>query len=112
MRIVFTTKGDSWDSEMDPRFGRAPFFLVYDEEKDTLEATENSDITAMAHGAGPKAVEKLFTLNPDVLITGNGPGGNAAMVLGRTEIKVFIGAGSGTAKDALEMYKQGQLNEF
>lgn len=33
MKIAFTSKGTQWESEMDPRFGRASFFILYDEEK-------------------------------------------------------------------------------
>ena len=34
MKIAFTTKGTDWDSEMDPRFGRTEYFVIYDEEKE------------------------------------------------------------------------------
>ena len=37
MKIAFTTKGKDWNSEMDPRFGRTQFFLIYDDEKPSEE---------------------------------------------------------------------------
>ncbi|MCD4683678.1 MAG: NifB/NifX family molybdenum-iron cluster-binding protein, partial [Bacteroidales bacterium] len=83
MKIAFTTKGTEWDSAMDPRFGRTEYFLIYDEEKEELIHIDNRDSANDAHGAGPKTAQKLFKFNPNVLITGNGPGGNAAAVLER-----------------------------
>jgi len=109
MKIAFTTKGKSWDSEMDPRFGRTAWFLIYDEEKDELTVVDNREAANDAHGAGPKTAQKLFEYNPDVLITGNGPGGNAAAVLEKTNIKIVTGAGEMTVKEAYEAFKNGKL---
>ena len=112
MKIAFTAKGTTWDSMMDPRFGRTEFFLVYDDEIDELTQFDNRDVEGVAHGAGPQTAQKLFELNPGLLITGNGPGGNAATVLGRAGIKIYIGAGEMTVKEAYEAYKNGELKEF
>jgi len=110
MKIAFTTKGIAWDSPMDPRFGRAEYFLIYDEDKNELKPFDNRDSANDAHGAGPKTAQKLFEFNPDVLITGNGPGGNAATVLEKTGMKIFVGAGQMTVKEAYEAYIRGELN--
>ncbi len=37
MKIVFTAKGETWDSPMDERFGRMEMLALYDEESDTLK---------------------------------------------------------------------------
>lgn len=112
MKLAFTSKGQTWNDEMDPRFGRAEFILIYDDDQDNLEVVNNSDIAAMAHGAGPKAAQRLFELKPNILITGNGPGGNAAQVFEKTDIEIFIGAGSMTVKEAYEAYKKGSLKKM
>jgi predicted Fe-Mo cluster-binding NifX family protein len=112
MRIAFTSKGTDWDSMMDPRFGRTEFLLVYDEEKNELIHFDNRDIEDVAHGAGPKTAQKLFDLKADVLITGNGPGGNAASVLEKAGVKIFTGAGEGTVRQALTAYENNTLNPF
>ncbi len=111
MKIAFTTKGTEWDSKMDPRFGRAEFILIYDEENDELSSFDNRAIAEVAHGAGPKTAQKLFELEPEVLITGNGPGGNAATVLREAKIKIYIGAGEGSVKEVYGKYKNGELKE-
>ena len=112
MKIAFTTKGTEWDSMMDPRFGRTEFIVIYDDEKDELTNYDNRAIEGEAHGAGPKTAQKLFELNPDVLITGNGPGGNAATVLEKAGIEIFIGAGEMTIEKAFETYKKNELEKF
>ncbi len=109
MRIVFTTKGTSWESAMDPRFGRTEYFLIYDEGKDKLLHYDNRDSANDAHGAGPKTAQKLFEFSPDILITGNGPGGNATTVLEKTGVIILVGAGDMTAKEAYNAYKNGEL---
>jgi predicted Fe-Mo cluster-binding NifX family protein len=112
MKIAFTSKGTDLNSQVDPRFGRCEYIVVYDDEQDTVEVIDNKDSSAEAHGAGPKTAQKIFNAKIDVVITGNGPGGNAATVLEKTGIKVFVGAGDKTIKDALEAYKDNKLEQF
>ncbi|MFO7829546.1 MAG: NifB/NifX family molybdenum-iron cluster-binding protein [Bacteroidales bacterium] len=112
MKIAFTTKGTSWDSPIDPRFGRTEYILVYDDEKDEFTSFDNRDIENEAHGAGPKTSQKLFELGANVLITGNGPGGNAAAVLEKAGVESYIGAGDMTVKQAFEAYQNNQLKKF
>ncbi|MBN1251625.1 MAG: NifB/NifX family molybdenum-iron cluster-binding protein [Bacteroidales bacterium] len=112
MKIAFTTKGTEWESLMDARFGRTEFFLLYDEENDSFIHFDNRDVENDAHGAGPKTAQKLFELQAQVLITGNGPGGNAATVLEKAGIKIYTGAGEMTVKDAYNALKNNELKEF
>ena len=100
MKIAFTSKGTNWDSEIDARFGRADYLLVYDEEKDSFSSYDNREIANEAHGAGPKTAQNMFNMKPDVLITGNGPGGNAAVVLEKAGIDIYIGAENMNVKKA------------
>ncbi|MCK5739982.1 NifB/NifX family molybdenum-iron cluster-binding protein [bacterium] len=111
MKIAFTTKGIEWTSMMDPRFGRTEFLLIYDEEQDKLVSYDNTAIAETAHGAGPQTVQKLVEFEPNVLITGNGPGGNAARALGSTTIEIYIGAGDMTVKAAYDAYKNNTLKK-
>ncbi len=112
MKLIFTTQGTAWDSPMDPRFGRTQFFFVYDEETQEIQTYDNTAIEKEAHGAGPKTAQKLAEYGAGVLITGNGPGGNAATVLQATGMEVFVGAGEMTVKAAYEAYRNGDLTKF
>lgn len=109
MKIAFTSKGQDWEAQIDPRFGRTEFIVVYDEDKDELTSFDNRAIEGVAHGAGPQTAQKLFDLKPDVLITGNGPGGNAGRVLQQANLKIYAGATNMSIKQAYEAYKSGSL---
>lgn len=112
MRIAFTSKGQDWDAAIDPRFGRTDYIFLYDEESEETLIEDNTAIQNAAHGAGPQTAQKLFELSPDVLITGNGPGGNAAEVLKKTELKIYTGAQNMSVKEALAAFKEGSLSAF
>jgi predicted Fe-Mo cluster-binding NifX family protein len=112
MKVVFTSKGPEWESKIDPRFGRTDYFFVFDEDSKEVSILDNRAIAETAHGAGPQTAQKLFELKPDVLITGNGPGGNAARVLSQSNVKIFVGASEMTVKEAYTAYQKDELREF
>ncbi|MCD4668045.1 MAG: dinitrogenase iron-molybdenum cofactor biosynthesis protein [Sulfurimonas sp.] len=109
MKIVFTAKGDSWDSQMDARFGRMELLVTYDEASQTLQAATNSETESMEHGAGLQTAQKVLELEPDVIITGNGAGQKALEILKRSNVKMFVGAGDMTIKEAYEAFKADKL---
>ena len=111
MKIVFTAKGTDMNAAMDPRFGRTEYFVIFDEDTKNVESFDNRAIEGEAHGAGPKTAQKLVEYEAGVLITGNGPGGNAATALKTTGIEVYVGAGDMTVKEAYEAYKAGSLKK-
>ena len=112
MKILFTSTGKNWESLIDPRLGRTDFFVIYDEEKKELSVTDNTEIKNVAHGAGTATAQKVFAMSPDVLITGNGPGGNAASALKQMNMKIYVNAHNLSLREAYEHYKNGKLNEF
>jgi predicted Fe-Mo cluster-binding NifX family protein len=112
MKIAFSSTGTQWEDPIDPRFGRAEYFLIYDEDKDITSFLDNTDVVNEAHGAGPRTAQRLTAEKADVLITGNGPGGNAAMVLQHAGIDVYIGAGGMSIKEAYSAYKEKMLTKF
>lgn len=112
MKIAFTSKGTDWESEIDPRFGRTDYFLLYDESNDQLSVHDNRQIENEAHGAGPKTAQLLFKLDANVLITGNGPGGNANAVLEKAGIEIYTGAANMKIKEAYEAYRNKKLQLF
>lgn len=109
MKIAFTATGTGWDDKIDPRFGRTDFLLFYDEETKELTHYNNREITGVAHGAGPKTSQQLFEHSAQVLITGNGPGGNAAIALKQMNLKVYVGAGGMSVRQAYQAYQEGKL---
>lgn len=111
MKIAFTSEGTSWDSLIDPRFGRTENIVLFDEESKELTAVDNSAVKNDAHGAGTATAQKIFELKPDVLITGNGPGENAAKALKHIKMRIFVDANDLTVQQAYTNYKSGNLRE-
>lgn len=109
MKIAFTSTGTGWDAKMDPRFGRTDYLLFFDEESSELTHFDNREISGVAHGAGPKTSQQLSEHGAQVLITGNGPGGNAAMALKQLNLKIYLGAGGMTVREAYQAYQDGKL---
>lgn len=112
MKIVLTAKGKNWDSKIDPRFGRTEYIFIYDEDSDEIKVLDNAAVASEAHGVGPKTAQKIFEANANVLITGNGPGGNAKTVLESNNLDIFVGASNMTLKEAYDAYKEGTLKKI
>ncbi len=112
MKIAFTSTGPAWESIIDSRFGRADYIVMFDEDTGNLDVLDNTSVQNEAHGAGTATAQKVFAMSPDVLITGNGPGGNAASALKQMNMKIYVNAHNLSLREAYEHYKNGKLNEF
>ena len=112
MKIIFTAKGNRWESAMDPRFGRTEYMLIYDEDRDELTFFDNRETARVAHGAGPKTAQKISELEPDIIITGNGPGDNAMRIIHQLNVDIYTGAINMTVKEAYEAYRNDDLKKF
>ena len=109
MKIVFTTSGDSLNSPLDSRFGRAPKFLVYDLESETFEMVDNQQNLNAAQGAGIQSAETVARLGAKSVVTGHcGP--KAFRVLLAAGVKVYT-TDAPTVAAALEQYRTGKLAE-
>lgn len=112
MIIVFTARGNEWNAEIDERFGRAEFLCVYDTSNAEFFWLDNREVAKNGHGVGPLTAQKLFDVHADVLITGNGPGNNAAAVLKKAGVQVYTGASGKTIAEAYESFSQNKLQQF
>ncbi len=87
MKVFISADSNLKEALMDPRFGRCPFFQVYDTETKEVNVLDNPGFTASG-GAGIQAGNMLLDKEADVLITGHlGP--NAMEVLKNSKIKVI-----------------------
>lgn len=106
MKICITSEGNNLDANVDQRFGRCAYFIIYDTEKDTFEAMPNKNISGMG-GVGIQNATMMTEKGVEVILTGNiGP--NASRVLSEAGIKVITGI-SGKVKDVIENFKKGIL---
>ncbi len=94
MKIAITADGENLNNKVDQRFGRCPYFLVMDVNKDIIGAFESvkNQGAIQGHGAGIKAAEQIGELKVEVVITGQlGP--NATTVLNELGINAYTASG-------------------
>ena len=107
MKIAITSEGQDLQSLVDPRFGRAQWFVIVDLETGEFQAVSNEQNLALPQGAGIQAAENVARHGPSYLITGHcGP--KAFRALREAGIRVIVGA-EGTVSDVLEKFKRGEL---
>ncbi|MGM0496885.1 MAG: NifB/NifX family molybdenum-iron cluster-binding protein [Bacteroidota bacterium] len=107
MNILFSSKGKSWDAELDPKFGRATGFLLYNKDEDKLSFYSNEKNQNLDHGAGIQAGQQAANLKASVVITGH-VGPKAKSTLQAAGIEIFTVEEGHTIKEAYEMYLQGK----
>ncbi|MDD3370671.1 MAG: NifB/NifX family molybdenum-iron cluster-binding protein [Alphaproteobacteria bacterium] len=107
MKIAFTTSGKDMSAPMDPRFGRAAGFLIYDTDGKTFTCIENKGVDA-AQGAGIKAAETIAKAGAQALVTGDcGP--KAVQALAQANIHAFS-CKDKSVQAALELYLAQKLS--
>jgi predicted Fe-Mo cluster-binding NifX family protein len=110
MKIVVSAKGRAPDSEIDPRFGRAACFLVFDTGSGAWQAVDNAQALSAAHGAGIQSAETVCRLGAGIVISGH-VGPKAFTVLAAGGVKIYQGDAR-TASEAVEAFQCGQLVEL
>jgi len=105
MKIAVSSTGPTIDADVDPRFGRAQYFLIVD--TDTMEAEAISNNNAVGGGGvGIASAQLVANKGAETVLTGNcGP--NAFSALAQVNVQVITGV-SGKIKDAIEAYKAGK----
>jgi len=107
MKVLVTAQGRELNSPIDPRFGRARFFIVSETETGQFSAVDNAQNLNAPQGAGIQAGKNVIELGAEVVITGHvGPKAFATLQAGG--VKVYTGA-TGTVADAIEQFKAGKL---
>ena len=107
MKIAVTSTGKDLSSDIDPRFGRAAYFILVDTDTMQWDVLENKQHLNLPQGAGIQAGRTIVESKANVLITGNcGP--KAFKVLQSAGIRIATGA-KGRVIDAVLQYKNGQL---
>lgn len=109
MKIAITAQNPSPESPVDPRFGRAAWIMIYDQENKAWESIDNSTGINASHGAGIQAAQKVVDHQAIALVTG-AIGPKAFKSLTAAAVKIYHGA-TGTVQNALSAYLEGQLSE-
>lgn len=108
MKIAVTSVGNTLDSQIDQRFGRAAYFIIVDTETMDFTAIENTNVAA-AGGAGISSAKCVIDNGAEAVLTGNcGP--KAERTLRAAGVKLFT-AVTGTVAEAVELFQNSKLTE-
>jgi predicted Fe-Mo cluster-binding NifX family protein len=107
MKIIVSAAGQGLEAQVDPRFGRAAGFVLFDTQTREARNIDNRQSLNAAQGAGIQAAEAVSRLGAECLITGHcGP--KAYRTLQAAGVKVYTGA-AGTVGEAIAALEQGRL---
>ena len=107
MKIVITAQGTEMSDQVDPRFGRAKWFILFDTETSEHSALDNEQNLNAMQGAGIQAARNVQETGAEAVLTGN-VGPKAFMTLQAAGLKIYTGA-EGTVAEAIEKFKAGEL---
>ncbi|MCK4887705.1 MAG: NifB/NifX family molybdenum-iron cluster-binding protein [Planctomycetes bacterium] len=94
-------------SEIDLRFGRAKWLIIFDTETNEFQANDNALNLNAAQGAGIQTGQNIANLGAEAVITGN-VGPNACRTLNAADVKIYL-AEKQTVRQATDAFKAGQL---
>ncbi len=107
MKIAISSQGQELTSNVDSRFGRAPYFIIYDTESEKTDVVANEQNINARQGAGIQAARNVAAAHPDIVVAGNiGP--KAFQVLSAAKIKAVLWA-DGTVSQAIELVRNNKL---
>jgi len=109
VKIGISCQGDTLDSPLDERFGRASKFIIYDLDNNSFICIDNTQNLSSAQGAGVQAAQNVINAGAGVVITGN-VGPKAFRALSAAEIEIYTASGL-SVKEAIEKFKKGLLNK-
>jgi len=110
MKIAVSSTGKDMESPIDPRFGRARQFILFDPDRGAFEVIDNSVNLNAAQGAGIQTAQRIADSGASVLISGNcGP--KAFQVLSAAGVKVYT-CEAKNVMEALALYNAGKLTEI
>jgi predicted Fe-Mo cluster-binding NifX family protein len=109
MKIAVTSLGETLESPVDQRFGRARFFVVYETETGEWSVHANTQNLQAPQGAGIQAGQHVADLGAEAVITGHcGP--KAFMTLEAAGVGIYQQA-KGSVREVIDAFKAGSLTK-
>jgi predicted Fe-Mo cluster-binding NifX family protein len=109
MKVAISAQSGDIQALVDPRFGRAAWFIVADTESDEWAAIDNRENVEASGGAGVQAGTRVAEQGVKAVITGN-VGPNAQKVLDAAGVRIYQAGNGVTVRDALARLAKGQLS--
>ncbi len=113
MKIAISSAGETLAAKIDPRFGRAPYFVVI-EERETgdpeVDVISNTAAGA-ATGAGTEAARLVVQTGAEAVVTG-AVGPRAYEIFDKLGIGIYLVGGDLTVEEGVRRYKEGTLQKM
>jgi predicted Fe-Mo cluster-binding NifX family protein len=107
MKVIVTATTPELESTVDPRFGRASYFLSVDMRTMEWEAMSNQSGSAPG-GAGVQAAQFVAKQKASAVISGAfGP--NAFRALKAAQVEMYLAGSARTVREAIDKYKAEEL---
>jgi predicted Fe-Mo cluster-binding NifX family protein len=107
MKVAVPSQGPETDSAVDPRFGRARYFIVFETETRETSSIDNAQNLNAVQGAGIQAARNVIEAGAQGLIAGN-VGPKAFAALRAAGVNVYAAPG-GSVAEAFEAFMAGRL---
>lgn len=109
MKILLSTSAPGIEAPLDPRFGRAAYFLIVDPETLADQSMPNPALTSSG-GAGVQAAQVATQYQVTAVISGDfGP--NAYEALAAAGIDMYKFGSCSSVQDVLSRFNAGQLEK-
>jgi len=109
MKIAISAKGRDLSAQIDPRFGRAAGFIIYDLDTDEFEYLSNSLNLQASQGAGIQTAQNVAGAGVQAVLSGNiGPKAFTALQSGGLDI--YLLDNSKTVNQAVQAFKNGEIH--
>ena len=109
MKVIVTSLGETMESPVDKRFGRARYLVLCDLETGKWTTHSNEQDNDSSRGTGVRESGKVVELGAEAVITGH-CGSEALSILTAGGIDIYEGA-AGTIKEAIDAFKAGKLKK-
>ena len=108
MKIAICAQAENTQTTVDPRFGRAAYFAVFDDAANQWDFIPNSQNLQTAQGAGTQSAQIVIDAEADVLLASN-VGPKAMAALKANGVEVFKVDAAATLEQALIDYTGEKL---
>ncbi len=109
MKVAVTSLGETIESPVDRRFGRARYFIIFDTNAGNWTVEDNRRNFRAESGAGIQSARHVIQLGTEAVITGHcGPKAFATLSTGGVDI---YQEAEGNVGDALEAFQSGKLQK-
>ncbi len=110
MKIAMSAVSNSIDGNLDLRFGRAKYFLVYNLDDNEYEFVSNKQNVMAQQGAGIQSGERVLKEQVNAVISGHyGP--KAFKVLQSAGIELYTSEAK-PMRDVIDDFKTGHLSKL